>query len=333
MMPRVYKNAPVHFTNTLMNNIANYINNPNRVLKYQMNEELINYLNYRISQKGVSKSNNKKVYILFSSTNSVANSEWSYKNIAREERYNGKAFRLIIFRSDSHSESHVLVPYQKPRNFMSFSLWNIIKNIDITLCHSDEMKKIIDEGNKFHALSNIKLVLMWSGFEEFEISYFINNNFTEKQKMSIEKFIYEIFHILLNKDVETTCFCVNSAFANAIYSRIKYLDDAVFYCLFMTRNWKVINPKITVKPGDENTKNMLESFLSFNQPERWIIVRALNGFQSESFCEDDFYTIHNELKKNKIDTRQFIVDIKNVCEQNNYTNSRLYRNIVHSMEF
>ena len=322
-----YRKAPIHSLIAYMNILSVDSDLETSSLHYQINENILDSFEEKI------KSDDCKcrfVHILLSSATSVAGSEWSYKkNVVREERYNGKTFRLITLKK---GECDLITRFNgenKKKNWFTFSLWNMVRNIDINFINQI-FKNVSAES--YYMLMNTLIKLEFSSeFERFDITYKIYDKCNEESKKVIERFINYVFEIILSNDNDIIKNCIRISFYNTIYSQIQCLDDAVFYCLFRTRNWTNINPAKKIERL-ENGAISSNAVLSLLQPERWTVVRAINEMQTDSVTSHQFYSLVNELNENGFSYIKLFEDIKQICEEYGYRKNLLYCNISHISE-
>lgn len=331
VLPLQSKEVPIHRLISKFNVIGIDRRSQEMYFHYVLNDSFATYLQSMMTDKEETIKR-KDVHILYSSTNSVANSSFALKNLAREERYKGKAFRLISFVANAKQDPKKLLLKQSQKNmeenFMIFSLWNMLKNIDITMADNVKWRKCLgtDSVHICRDLMNVFVKLYWSSdFKSFK--YQIKTNASAKYlNMNVVKYsVNELLNAVLVYNSSSIGNCVLNSFYNTIYSQIKTLDDAVFYCLFRTRNWSVIDPSVLY---DGEFSDEGKPVLSVNQPHRWTVVRVINELQKPSISLNQYYSIAFELKRNNYDAPRFMSDIYDICEKKGYKKCRLYQNLV-----
>lgn len=331
ILPLESRMAPIHRTIAKLNIIRLKRGEEGTSFHYILNTPLVSYVRDIMDQINASVGNRRKdIHILYSSTNSVANSRFALENIAREERYKGKSFRLISFLAHAQNDPGKSLLYvRKGKNkdiYMTFSLWNIIKNMDITLIEDESLINKLGT-NKNNIMTDLRFVFvkMMCSPDFRNISYRISIDSRAKHldKTEIKILVDQLFNAILNYSDTTIGNCILYSFYNVIYSQIQTIDDAVFYCLFRTRNWEIIKPKINFEGEFDDSRPVL----SVNQPHRWTVVRAINELQKESFSSEKNAKLIYELKRNNYDADELINNIYRVCERYGYVDSRLFYNI------
>lgn len=333
ILPTQSKTAPIHRLVSKLNIIGIDRKSQETNFHYALNDSFATFVQGVVDNQNKDiTSKRKDVHILYSSTSSVANSLFALENIAREERYKGKAFRLISFISHAKQDPRkmLLKPSGKmiDENFMVFSLWNMVKNIDITMLENEKWRKNLgtDSVSACQKLMNVFVKFRWSSdFKQFNYEVKLDKSSQDLNLQFIVYVVEELLRAVLLYNGSSIGNCILNSFYNTIYSQIKTVDDAVFYCLFRTRNWKAIEPRVDYA-GEFNDES--KPVLSVNQPHRWTVVRAINELQKANISLDQYYSVVYELKRNNYDAPKLLYDIYNVCENNGYKDCRLYYNVL-----
>ena len=333
ILPTHFQTAPIHHLISKFNIVEIDRKRKSSVLHYNINDAFLRFVQKKTKELGEKEEIGRKdVHIFYSSTNSIANASVALENDVREERYKGKAFRLVsmhtndlgkrkLKRSDLKCNEHSIV----------FSLWSMVKNIDIHLFNDRDaslMKKlgITEKKELYWWLMNIFIKLRWTpDFRNFQYQIRIDKQ-DEQPLLNFEyvrKTVEELLTLILCHNDSAIGNCALNAFYSTIYSQIDSIDDAVFYCLFRSRNWSVIHPTVSFEYGTDFKENPV---LSVNKPNRWTLVRAINALQ-KPISSDQYYGIAYELQKNSYKIAKLLSDICEICEHYGYTECRLYDNV------
>lgn len=328
-----YRYAPIHLLISKINLIAMNADRYEDTLKYKINTPLIDYL-----QKYVKKKNDiiHDVHVFISSKTSINYSEYAEQNFTREERYNGKNFHLITLRNINKKTIGV---YEGKKNYIVFSLWNFMKNIDYHFLEREVFYKNILNANKKAVCAEsmyIYIKMKWGdALNDFEFEICCDKKKSKINSMIdkelLKDMISSLLKVVFSSENDLFCRCVRHSFSNTIYSQMEYLDDAVFYCLFCKEFPRKNVPQLKVDFVTFDEKPVS----SVNQPVFWTVARSIKNLNTKSFFGDQMLAIKREFRKNSMDysfgeSRSVLPLLKfivSICEKYGYESSYLYRNI------
>ena len=330
ILPVYFQKAPVHHLISKFNIAGIDRKSKSSILHYNLNDTFLRFVQNKTNEISESVAGRKDVHIFYSSTNSIANSVVTLTSDVREERYKGKAFRLISMHTNLKKRNLEKSDLKCKEHFIVFSLWSMVKNIDIHLFNDRNVslrKKLgIEEKKLYWELMNIFIKLQWTpDFRNFQYQIKINKH--DKQVSLnfeyVKKTVEELLNLIFRHNDSAIGNCVLNAFYSTIYSQIDSIDDVVFYCLFRSRNWKVIHPTISFKSETDFNEKPVSSV---NQPNRWTIVRAINSLQ-RNISPNQYYEISYELQRSSYSVTELLYDIREICEHYGYTKCKLYDNV------
>ena len=320
--------------------------------EYKLKEEIIELFIRRIRQAR-EKQELLHIHTMISSFHSVSNTNYAKWNLVREEHYRGKSFCLFTFKSPTNRSGR-LAPCKHEvdrfrKKYIYFSLWNLYKHIDLTwLANLDSpIKKLIVEtkGNSANELNpiqyaqNIYIRLGWDYNCNDKIATYVirfakkeqeTGKITAINSEASKRFIKILFDKLLRSD---DCDklglsqCFRNALLNALYSRIRCLEDAVGYQMMNIHyddKYKTsidIEDDVLINDEMQGEIKIIEDLPSALLPDRWAIIRALKTL-SQPMTEIDYYYMLYELENvNKINVSDFLGNVVAVCKHSNYNGS------------
>lgn len=332
--------APIHAFQSKLNIIALNADAYNDILHYQLRDDMIAVLRRCV----LCEEKKTDMHILVSYKKSIEYSEIAKKNFAREERNNGKTFGLITVRNTDAKSINKLLVNKGKKNYIIFSLWNLIKNIDIDITKNKEFIRffygnvsISDSETKYYQRKScydtmhIYLKMTWkNGFEQFNFEIFDEHDNQHKNNFInlnyIKSFLEKLFSLIFHDDNDLVLNCMRSSFYKTIYSQIEYLDDVVFFCLLQTRRWRIIKPTFEVALSEFVGKPKL----SVNEPECWVQIRAIDKLQSSRFYDEQLQSIKRDFRYSGMEdyVNEFFHDLCFICEKYHYTDTILYNNVI-----
>lgn len=338
-----YKYAPIHILTSKINMLALNEDSYDDTLKYKLNTPIIDYLRRYVESREFNDVP-RDVHIFISSKTSVRYSQYARKNFTRVERYNGKNFNLITLRSNTRKVTVNTYTRNAKKNYMVFSFWNFIKNIDYHILDKGGLFEYPDEKNFRQICADsmgIYIKMEWENSLEmfkFSIDYDDDSQLTrdKKNKGLLRDLMNDIFKIIFSSNDDLFSECLRHAFSNTIYSQMEYLDDAVFYCIFCGKFPGKFEPNFNIE---------FESFserpvMSVNQPIFWTVVKTIESLGAESLFSDQLLetriefrdNIENYKFENNADSFEAILQsIMSICELYGYTDSCLYRNVLKTL--
>ncbi len=345
-LPEVVNILPIRSLVSKINILRENGSKFNDTILYRINNNIIDALHDIMGNVQNTLTPLPIMHILISSRSSVDFSSISDDNYAREERYNGKTFRLITIRNAGKNRNNNLQPYTSVdlsdnKNYIVFSLWNLLKNIDVNMLKNEYSKEFSDMppicvNNSLRincCLMFTYIKMTWdSDFTElhFDIKYDAENaSYLQKNKYNdylkwVKKTVASIFNAIFSENIGTITKCIRSASFNTIYSQIEYLDDAIMYCLIKSLHMSDTKPCIIISDGTFNEKPVF----SVNMPERWTVVKSLETLQNDSILGDDFIRLRMSISSNmNMSPEEFLFSVRKLCRKNGYTNSVLYKNV------
>lgn len=328
-----YRYAPIHLLNSKINLIAMNADVYEDTLKYKINTPLIEYLQEHVNKK---EDFMHDVHIFISSKTSINYSEYAEQNFTREERYNGKSFHLIMLRN---MKKKTIMAFEGKKNYIVFSLWNFMKNIDYHLLEREMLyKKILNSDQRSVCAQSmyIYIKMKWSdALNKFEFEICCDKDKLEINDLIdqalLKNMVRSLLEVVFSSENDLFSRCIRHSFSNTIYSQMEYLDDAVFYCLFYKEFPRKNVPQLIVdfKPFEEKPVN------SVNQPVFWTVARSIKNLNKKYFFGDQLLAIKREFRKNSMDysfgeSRSVLSLLKfivSICEKYGYEGSHLYRNV------
>lgn len=332
--------APIHAFQSKLNVISLNADAYNDILHYQLRDDMIEVLRRYV----LFEEKKTDMHILVSYKKSIEYSEIAKKNFARVERNNGKTFGLITARNADATSGNKLLVKKGKKNYIIFSLWNLIKNIDIDITKNKEFisffygnASISESETKYYQgkccydTMHIYLKMTWkNGFEQFNFEIFDEHDNRHKNNFInlnyIKSFLEKLFSLIFRDDNDLVLNCMRSSFYKTIYSQIEYLDDVVFFCLLQTRRWRIIKPTFEVALSEFVGKPKL----SVNEPERWVQIRAIDKLQSSRFYDEQLQSIKRDFRCSGMAdyVNEFFHDLYFICEKYHYTDTILYNNVI-----
>ena len=322
--------------------------------EYKLKEEIIELFIQRIRQAREDREL-LHIHTMISSFHSVSNTDYAKWNLVREEHYRGKSFCLFTFKSPTNRGGRLAPCKNETDRFRKrhiyFSLWNLYKHIDLTwlVNPGSIIKKLILEtrGNNERDLNpiqhakNFYIRLGWEyNCNDKTAKYIIR--FVKKEQETGEitainsevskKFIKILFTEILRSDgcdKLGLSLCFRNALMNAMYSRIRCLEDAVGYQMtniHYDNKYKTfidIDDEVSINDEMRDEIKIIEDFPSVLLPDRWAIIRALKTL-SVPMTEIDFYYMLYELENiNKINPNEFLGNVLTICSESKYNDSIL----------
>lgn len=333
-----YKYAPIHFLISKINFIAMNTNAYEDTLEYNINVPLIEYLEKYIDKNDIFL---KDIHIFISSKESINYSKYAELNFTREERYNGKNFHLIMLRN---MKKKTIKCIETKKNYIVFSLWNFLKNVDYYVLENEKFcNEIMHSNNEkvcFQTM-HIYIKMDWgdslSSFK-FKICYDkeLPEDLRNIDQDLLKNLIDKLLKIVFSAENDLFSRCIRHSFSNTIYSQMQYLDDVVFYSLFYREFPKETLPMIELAFEDFDEKPVF----SVNQPVFWTVARTIKSLNSKSFLEEQLLEIKREFHKNSKDysfgedsTVWYLIKIvREICKKYRFENSYLFRNVCKLLE-
>ena len=325
--------------------------------EYKLKEEIIKLFISRI-QKARKEQELLHIHIMLSSSHSVNNTNYAKWNLVREERYRGKKFCLFTFKSPTNRRGRLSLSkgedekWRFNKNYICFSLWNIYKHIDLTWLTGEnsairkvllQLEKKTDNSNAdegIRAAKNLYVRLNWKYDCDNQIAQYVvqcvdkrSGSSTITDTSSLNDFIIILFFELLTADKDdqkSLSSCFQNALLNAMYSRIRCLEDAVNFQMMKIHFKNGYKTQVFI--GDDCAGNeemnreidVIENVPSALLPDRWAYIRALDTLSSP-MTEIEFYYMLHELETiNGIDPNEFLGNVVAICQHSDYTGSRLY---------
>ena len=320
--------------------------------EYKLKEEIIQLFISRI-QEARREQELLHIHVMLSSSHSVNNTDYAKWNLVREERYRGKKFCLFTFKSPTNRRGRLSLSkgedekWRFNKNYICFSLWNVYKHIDLTWLTDGDSKiqKILLPGNgsaedMIRAAKNLYIRLNWKYDCDKQTAQYVvqcvdkrsgSSKITDASGLNIFNKI--LFFELLTADNDgqkSLSLCFQNALLNAMYSRIRCLEDAVNFQMMKMHFKNGYKTQVFIGndcAGNEEMNreiDVIEDLPSVLLPDRWAYIRALDTLSSP-MTEIEFYYMLHELETiNGIDPNEFLGNLVAICQRSDYTGSRLY---------
>ena len=325
--------------------------------EYKLKEEIIKLFISRI-QEARKEQELLHIHVMLSSSHSVNNTNYAKWNLVREERYRGKKFCLFTFKSPTNRRGRLSLSkgedekWRFNKNYICFSLWNIYKHIDLTWLTGEnsairkvllQLEKKTDNSNAdegIRAAKNLYVRLNWKYDCDNQIAQYVvqcvdkrSGSSTITDTSSLNDFIKILFFELLTADKDdqkSLSLCFQNALLNAMYSRIRCLEDAVNFQMMKIHFKNGYKTQVFI--GDDHAGNeemnreidVIENVPSALLPDRWAFIRALDTLSSPMTEIEFYYMLHEMETINGIDPNEFLGNLVAICQRSDYTGSRLY---------
>lgn len=323
--------------------------------EYKLKEEIIKLFISRI-QEARKEQELLHIHVMLSSSHSVNNTNYAKWNLVREERYRGKKFCLFTFKSPTNRGGRLSLSkgedekWRFNKNYICFSLWNVYKHIDLTWLTEtkSEIRNIIlqnsnDASELIRAAKSFYIHLQWAyDCHNKTARYFVNcvekkGNSSEIKSIAgmqgMSNFVRVLFSEILTADnnyEKSLTLCFQNALLNAMYSRIRCLEDAVNFQMMKIHFKNGYKTQVFIVDDHAGNEEMnreidvIENVPSALLPDRWAFIRALDTLSSP-MTEIEFYYMLHELETiNGIDPNEFLGNVVAICQHSDYTGSRLY---------
>ena len=149
----------------------------------------------------------------------------------------------------------------------------------------------------------------------------------------MSNFVRVLFSEILTADnnyEKSLTLCFQNALLNAMYSRIRCLEDAVNFQMMKIHFKNGYKTQVFIVDDHAGNEEMnreidvIENVPSALLPDRWAFIRALDTLSSP-MTEIEFYYMLHELETiNGIDSNEFLGNVVAICQHSDYTGSRLY---------
>jgi hypothetical protein len=297
--------------------------------EYAIKEDLIDELRKVTTTE---KHRRIHVHVMLSASHSAENTRAVKWNVAREEQFRGKSFRLFTFKSkpnrsfEFYSDKH---EQGSQKDFIWFTFWNLFKHINYEWL--DDVNISAEETSQLYRMLSLKdsqpgshdliratkqiFICFKSKYDHLEKTahYTIHwcdreGTISEDYRRDFTSYLKQLFNKILNlRDGSFRC-CYKNALKDTLYSRMRYWEDAIHYQLLELHYEQGYRTTFEVSevPGVESLptehKNEIEDVCKIPStllPDRWIVVRTLKRLSGYLPDIEYYYLLYlmDEVKK------------------------------------
>lgn len=292
----------------------------------------------------------KEIYLLISGLNKVNIAGYDRLNVTSLENKNGKDISLIRIGNEKHlkwlaTDRNLPEPHDK----ISFNLWNLVKNIAPSLRGSIFGQKRMGDGGKeiwqpaVWELENVIINLEWDYLPDsipgnFQVLWRFAEgkegecNFSlladeagasvsfEGKKEIISRMLKNLFDMILEAGNTAYFHYVRSGFGNIFMGRLSSLRQLMTYHMLVQNKFQL--------SGCEYDENFMhQSEYTFDVQDKRMYYEILRALDKENVTEIEYLYNINRARVNGESKTEVLDNIKYTCEELNYTDSNLYRNL------
>lgn len=306
------------------------------LLSKKINKVLFDFIESQTEQRAAS------VYLYFSDLSAVQEIYWLKDRLVRIERHSGKEFAILRLGKFDERNLTVLPPSSssssRSSKIIAFNLWQFIKHISLS-CANDFVNKFgFQQGEmQYYHFCRVMIGIDYSEWPKtLRISYYYNkesqafpDGFQRKLQMYIEKCIMPCLHPR-SEDIFQQY--IRQCISSFLYSDARNVDDMLFLHLFSKMFKHIKNVMWAESPFSIELKQYCASSCLKYSDKR---------FYQEIFADYDaprLYFANQFIKLDKIRNStvsvpaDYFTSISEVCRNNHYIDSDLYRNCLEMLE-
>ncbi len=294
--------------------------------EYAIKEDLIDELRKVTTTE---KHRRIHVHVMLSASHSAENTRAVKWNVAREEQFRGKSFRLFTFKSkpnmsfEFYSDKHEQGPQ---KDFIWFTFWNLYKHINYEWL--DDVNVSAEETSQLYRMLSLKdsqlgshdliratkqiFICLTSKYDHSKQTAHYTVNWHDRGgaistdcRSDFTSYLEQLFIKILNLRNGSFRCCYKNALKDTLYSRMRYWEDAIHYQLLELHYEQDYRTTFEVSYVEsltaENEKEIEDvcEIPSTLLPDRWIVVRTLKRLSGYLPDIEYYYLLHlmDEVKK------------------------------------
>ncbi|MCC8089513.1 MAG: hypothetical protein LIO79_09700 [Rikenellaceae bacterium] len=287
----------------------------------KINNTLLKEIERQISKSGEAKA----AYIYVSDVSAIDSSDYMAENIIRKECYNEKEFLILQM---TNRKEHALINTDDSK-IMVFNVWQIIKHTAVRnigdILHLLHMP---DSCNSIIELKQTLIGLDYSNWRCKIVFYYKNADSVKGGKIkekSISDWLKEaVLPFFSNHPRDMFYNYFVKSFSTFLYSSAKNVSDMLFLHIFEKKHDLLAE---AVLSGEKLNLSMYLS-RSCKYANKQFYYETMNDYDTPSSSFPFQYRKLSLIEQSDTDLRKNIfVYLRDVCEEDTYTDSYLYRNI------
>lgn len=281
------------------------------------------------------KLQNKTAYFYYSDLDAAQDLYWREDCFVRSENYAGK--RMVILRYDANEEPKLQSASSDQEKTIVFNLWQFIKHSNLRrvdtlmsyfgLCAPSES----ESAERICLLSRILIGIDYSDWPNvLHLTYSYPSDMISFQKPLFEDhlkhYLDDIIFPCFQRDTNNIYYSYfRSCIASFLYSDAKSIDDMLFIHIF-ERQFSLLR-SISLKPEKDYQKLLALQPNGLKYSGKRFYQEVMNDYDEPSYYVPDQHRKLTLMEKSgKLLPAKVFCDIRKACEENQYSNSNLYRN-------